>query len=145
MPAVVVRRSQNKGPLTWWLFPLAGVPVEGNAMPDELSVPDRGPDGETRTAPTRVSRAWIGIIAGALVLVLLLIFILQNTRDVKVSYFTLTGSMPLGVALLLAAISGLLLAGGVASMRIWQLRRRLRKSQTPGPDPVAVGADLSNA
>ena len=78
-------------------------------------------------------------------LVLLLIFILQNTRDVKVSYFTLTGSMPLGVALLLAAISGLLLAGGVASMRIWQLRRRLRKSHGPDPDPVAVEADLSNA
>jgi uncharacterized integral membrane protein len=127
---------------------MAGVPVEGSAMPDELSVPDRGAsdaDGGTRPTPTRVSRAWIGIIAGALVLVLLLIFILQNTRDVKVSYFTLTGSMPLGVALLLAAISGLLLAGGVASMRIWQLRRRLRKSHAPGPDPVAVGPDLSNA
>ena len=115
-------------------------------MPDEPSVPDRGTpdaDGENRNSPTRVSRAWIGIIAGAFVLVLLLIFILQNTRDVKVSYFTLTGTMPLGVALLLAAISGMLLAGGVASMRIWQLRRRMRKPHSP--EPVAVGADLSNA
>jgi uncharacterized integral membrane protein len=125
---------------------LADVRVEGNVMPDEPSVADSGipaADGEKRTTPTRVSRAWIGIIAGALVLVLLLIFILQNTRDVKVSYFTLTGTMPLGVALLLAAISGLLLAGGVASMRIWQLRRRLRKPHRP--EPAAVGADLSNA
>jgi uncharacterized integral membrane protein len=125
--------------------PIADVPVEGSAMPDERSAPERGTpaEEENRNMPTRVSRAWIGIIAGALVLVLLLIFILQNTRDVKVSYFTLTGTMPLGVALLLAAISGLLLAGGVASMRIWQLRRRIRKPH--GPEPAAVGADLSNA
>jgi uncharacterized integral membrane protein len=66
-------------------------------------------------------------MAGAVVLVLLLVFILQNTRSVKVSYFTLAGSMPLGVALLLATIAGLLLAGGIASLRIWQLRHRLTK------------------
>jgi uncharacterized integral membrane protein len=64
-------------------------------------------------------------MASALVLVLLLVFILQNTRSVKISYFSLTGSMPLGIALLLATIAGLLLAGGIASLRIWQLRRRL--------------------
>jgi uncharacterized integral membrane protein len=93
-------------------------------MPVDLSSP-HDPVAKSANPPTRVSRAWIGIIAGALVLVLLLVFILQNTRSVKVSYFTLTGTMPLGVALLLAAISGLLLAGGVASMRIWQLRRRI--------------------
>ena len=65
------------------------------------------------------------------VLVLLLVFILQNTRSVKVSYFTLAGSMHLGIALLLATIAGLLLAGGVASLRIWQLRRRLTKETKP--------------
>jgi uncharacterized integral membrane protein len=43
---------------------------------------------------------------------------------VKISYFTATGTMPLGVALLLAAIAGVLLAGVVASLRIWQLRHR---------------------
>jgi uncharacterized integral membrane protein len=63
------------------------------------------------------------------VLVLLLIFILQNTESVKVSYFTAHGTMPLGVALLLAAIGGILLAGLVASLRIWQLRHRLSSSQ----------------
>jgi uncharacterized integral membrane protein len=80
-----------------------------------------------QTGRTRISTAWVGIIAGALVLVLLLIFILQNTRTVKVSYFTATGSMPLGIALLLAAIAGLLLAGGIAGLRIWQLRHRLTR------------------
>jgi uncharacterized integral membrane protein len=100
-------------------------------MSVDLSSPSDS-DAKSANPPTRVSRTWIGIIAGALVFVLLLVFILQNTRSVKVSYFTLTGTMPLGVALLLAAISGLLLAGGVASMRIWQLRRRVsRRANSP--------------
>jgi uncharacterized integral membrane protein len=105
-------------------------------MPDKQSVRDRATpdvDGKNPTTPTRVSRAWIGIIAGALVLVLLLIFILQNTRSVTVTFFTVTGTMPLGVALLLGAISGLLLAGAVASLRIWQLRHRISK----GPGGVS--------
>jgi uncharacterized integral membrane protein len=58
--------------------------------------------------------------------VLLLIFILQNTKSVKVSFFTASGSMPLGVALLLAAVGGVLIAGVAASLRIWQLRHRLK-------------------
>jgi uncharacterized integral membrane protein len=62
-----------------------------------------------RTRRTRISAAWVGIIVGALVLVLLLVFILHNTRTVKISYFTATGTMPLGVALLLAAIAGVCL------------------------------------
>jgi uncharacterized integral membrane protein len=69
------------------------------------------------------------VIAGALVLILLMVFILQNTRTVRVSYFTATGSMPLGIALLLAAIAGLLLAGGIAALRIWQLRYRLTRQE----------------
>jgi uncharacterized integral membrane protein len=37
--------------------------------------------------------------------------------------------MPLGVALLLAAAGGVLLAVIVGSLRIWQLRHRLRQSR----------------
>ncbi len=67
----------------------------------------------------------MAVIIATLVLVLLLVFILQNTKSVKVSFFTANGTMPLGVALLLAAIGGVLLAGLAASLRIWQLRHRL--------------------
>jgi uncharacterized integral membrane protein len=80
------------------------------------------------TARTRISATWVAVIVAALVLVLLLIFILQNTESVKVSFFSAAGTMPLGVALLLAAIGGILLAAVVASLRIWQLRHRLRNS-----------------
>lgn len=69
-------------------------------------------------ACTRISTAWFGVVAGALGLVQLLVFILHNTRTVKASYFTATWTMPLGAALLLGAIAGRLLAGGVATLRI---------------------------
>jgi uncharacterized integral membrane protein len=67
----------------------------------------------------------VAVIVATLVLVLLLVFILQNTKSVEVSYFTASGTMPLGVALLFAAVGGVLFAGLVASLRIWQLRHRL--------------------
>jgi uncharacterized integral membrane protein len=75
---------------------------------------------------TRTARAHNALIAGAVVLILLLVFILENTKNVKISYFGAGFSMPLGVALLLAAIGGALLVGIVGTARIVQLRRRVR-------------------
>ncbi len=69
----------------------------------------------------------MGIIIFTLVLVVLLIFILQNTRSVEVSYFTAHGHLPLAVAMLLSAVGGVLLAGTAGSLRIWQLRRNTRR------------------
>jgi uncharacterized integral membrane protein len=48
---------------------------------------------------------------------------------VKVSFFIVNVNMPLGVALLLAAVGDVLLAGIVVSLRIWQLRHRLHQSK----------------
>jgi len=54
--------------------------------------PSRRPTGRTR-----ISATWVAVVVATLVFVLLLIFILQNTEPVKVSYFTAHGTMPLGV------------------------------------------------
>ncbi|PXY25290.1 hypothetical protein BAY59_25150 [Prauserella coralliicola] len=75
---------------------------------------------------TRTSATWIGVIVFTAVLVLLLIFILQNTQSVQISYFGATGHVSLAVAMLLAAVAGVLLTAIAGSLRIWQLRRRLR-------------------
>ena len=56
---------------------------------------------------------------------LLLVFILENTQRVDVTYFGASGHLPLGVALLLAAVAGALLVGVVGAGRILQLRRRI--------------------
>ena len=63
-------------------------------------------------------------------LALLLIFILENTKDVRVSYFGASGHLPLGVALLFAAVGGALLLGIVGTVRMVQLRRRVRRRGT---------------
>lgn len=106
-----------------------GIPIESSAS---------GARSPRQTGRTRLSAAWVGVIAAAVVLALLLVFILQNTRSVKISYFTANGTMPLGVALLLAAIGGVLLAGVVAALRIWQLRHRLTRQGRSAPPPGRV-------
>jgi len=69
-------------------------------------------------------------VAGlGLVLLLLIIFILQNTQSVQVSFLVWDGHAPLAVSLLVAALAGLFLALIAGSLRILQLRRRVRRTK----------------
>jgi uncharacterized integral membrane protein len=76
---------------------------------------------------TRIGGLWVASVLFALVLVLLLIFILQNGQRASISFFGAHGHVPLGVALLLAAVSGILLVVIPASARIVQLRLTARR------------------
>ena len=87
------------------------------------------PDGSGEIPRTRTARAHNALIAGAIVLILLLVFIIENTQSVKITYFGAGFDLPLGVALLLAAIGGALIVGIVGTARIVQLRRRIRGSR----------------
>jgi uncharacterized integral membrane protein len=78
---------------------------------------------------TRVGGTWVGLVLGAIVLILLLIFVLQNLNDVRVSFIGTDGSLPLGVALLLAAVAGALVVAVPGSARIVQLRRAHRNAR----------------
>jgi uncharacterized integral membrane protein len=102
----------------------------GAVPPDEPlgAQPDISRAQRSEAIPkTRTARAHNALIAGAIVLILLLVFILENTESVKISYFGAGFHMPLGVALLLAAIGGALLVGIVGGARIMQLRRSVRR------------------
>ena len=55
-------------------------------------------------------------------LVLLIVLILQNQTVVEVQYFGLTGSVPLGTALLIAAVGGAAVVAIVGVIRLTQLR-----------------------
>ena len=57
----------------------------------------------------RISPGWVVLAIFAVVLLLLLVFILENGQSVDISYFGAHGHIPLGVALLLAALAGILL------------------------------------
>ena len=100
------------------------------------TVPEQPPPAEpppSHAAPplkikrTRTSGLWVAVGFFAIILLLLLIFILQNGAEVNVSYLGAHGHLPLGVALLLAAVCGVLLVVLAGAARISQLRAVARR------------------
>lgn len=81
---------------------------------------------QKRYERTRVSGVWIGLIVAAVVMVFLLIFILQNQESADIDFLGFHFSLPLGVALLMAALSGVVIVAIPGVARIVQLRRKLR-------------------
>ncbi|WP_337972747.1 hypothetical protein [Cellulomonas sp. NTE-D12] len=69
--------------------------------------------------------AWVGLVVGALVLVALIVFMLQNTAPVEVVFLGMRGTAPLALTLLIAGIGVGIVALVVGSIRIGQLRHRL--------------------
>jgi len=76
---------------------------------------------------TRISGLWVALGFFAVILLLLLIFILQNGTKVDISYMGAHGHLPLGVALLLSAVCGVLLVVLAGAARISQLRAVARR------------------
>jgi uncharacterized integral membrane protein len=97
----------------------AGPVPEGPTVPtpSDWDVPRR------LVVRSRTGILWTGLILSALVLLFLLIFILQNNTPMQINFLGLSGTLPVGVALLLAAIAGLLLVAIPGGLRILQLRR----------------------
>jgi lipopolysaccharide assembly protein A len=88
--------------------------------------------GRTRT---RIKGMHAGLIVGAAVLVVVLIFIIQNAHAVDVSFLGAHLRLSLAVALLLAAIAGALLMAAAGTARITQLRRIMRRDRRrPQPE-----------
>jgi uncharacterized integral membrane protein len=100
---------------------------------------------------TRMGGLWLASGSFAVVLLLLLIFILENSKSVDVAYFGAHGHVPLGVALLLAAVLGILMVVIPGTARIVQLRltaRRHRRADAGRPaaaqqQPPAEGETLA--
>jgi uncharacterized integral membrane protein len=97
-------------------------------------------NGDSAASPrSRLGGLWVTAVAFALVLLLLLIFILENGQRADVSFFGAHGHLPMGVALLLAAIFGVLLVAVPGTARIVQLRLLgRRRPRRPLTAPVAV-------
>ncbi|GAA1475783.1 DUF1049 domain-containing protein [Nocardioides aestuarii] len=78
---------------------------------------------------SRTSGLWTGLVLISVLLILLIIFIAQNTDPVDIAFLGWEGEAPLAVALLAATVAGLLLAVTAGSLRILQLRRRVKRDQ----------------
>src|ERR1700722_4439087 len=68
---------------------------------------------------TRTSKAWIRLLPLLVVLIVILVFVFQNPKDVKVSFFTSSGTLPLSVALIGAVNLGALMTLALGSVRIF--------------------------
>ena len=89
-------------------------------------------DGEATLAehtiePTRTSMVWTMVGIGVVLLVAILVFILQNSQRVRMRFLMVNGTLPLGVALLFAALLALLvLVAGAARVLLRVVARRHR-------------------
>jgi lipopolysaccharide assembly protein A len=108
------------------------------AAPEPAAPPQLPP--QHRIKRTRTSGIWVAVGFFAVVLLLLLIFILQNGTQVSVSYLGMHGHFPLGVALLLAAVCGVLLVVLAGAARISQLRATARRHRRVDAKRAAAAA-----
>ncbi|WP_453983874.1 LapA family protein [Brevibacterium casei] len=106
--------------------PGAGGTGGGGSVEHREDAPVRGGGAPGRNGGMSAGM-WFSLILGAVIVVLLLIFILQNNVPAQFQYFGWQFQLPLGVAMLFAAIGGILVAGIIGSVRIFVLGRKLKK------------------
>lgn len=95
--------------------------------PESAPIADR-PDVAPSSVPrTRTGAVWVAVCAATLIAVALIVFLVQNTRTVEISFLGMTTSTSLALALLIAAVGAALLTLILGTARITQLRRNLRK------------------
>ncbi|BBY99419.1 LapA family protein [Mycolicibacterium fallax] len=103
--------------------------------------PPKARDGASSTPPaapraagtlessrfTRAAALWTALILGFLILIVLLIFIAQNTAQTPFQFLGWHWQLPLGVATLFAAVAGGLITVAVGAVRIVQVRRSAKR------------------
>ena len=78
---------------------------------------------------TRTSAAWVATGVALVLLILLIVFILQNSTKVEVKFLGMSGAIPLGMALLIAAVGGGVVVAIAGVARITQLRMSARRTR----------------
>lgn len=78
---------------------------------------------------TRTSAAWVAISVAVLFGIALIDFIAQNTRDVRIEFFSASGRIPIAVALLAAALCGAIVVLAIGIGRVAQLRLHMRRQR----------------
>lgn len=82
---------------------------------------------------TRASAAWASVVVALLLLIIIIVFVLQNPTPVVIHFLGWSGTLDVGMAMLIAAVTGGLLVATVGVARLTQLRIRARRSRAPAP------------
>jgi uncharacterized integral membrane protein len=85
---------------------------------------------------TRTAAAWTALIVGLLILVILVIFIAQNTGATTIHFLGWQWDTPVAVAILVSAICGAGVAVLTGAARILQLRLAARKNLRAASGPA---------
>ena len=106
----------------------APTPVQAGS-PTPSSAPTTAPPSRRGRRSSRIGTARTAMIAGALVLIVVLVFIIENAHAVTITFFGAHLRISLAVALLLAAIAGALIMAAAGTARITQLRMTMRRNR----------------
>jgi len=130
--------------------PQSGTAQDGTAQASPAQAAPAAPPRQHVVRRTRTGGVWVALVLSAVILLLLLIFILENGHRADIVFFGAHVSLPLGVALLLAAVAGALVViipgtGRIIQLRITAHRHRQKDTaaapsdaQPPtSPDPEA--------
>jgi uncharacterized integral membrane protein len=109
---------------------VAGPPptADGRDSATEPPGAGAGPSPSRPTVPTtRTGAVWWALGFSMLLLVLVLVFVLQNLTSASTSFFSVKWTIPLGLDLLLASLLGGVIAFLLGTARMLQLRRVARR------------------
>lgn len=113
--------------------PESGRPPGSEHALSASAEPDRGPSADVARGKgikgTRTGTIWTGLVIGIVVLLLLLVFILQNLDQATLELFAWDFTLPLGVALLFAALAGAAIIALAGAVRILQIRRAAHRQR----------------
>ncbi|UXA08558.1 DUF1049 domain-containing protein [Mycobacterium sp. SMC-2] len=92
-----------------------------------MSTESRVPSEPSSRSFTRLAAAWWALVVGLVILIVLLIFVAQNTESLTVHFLAFHWNLPVGVGYLLSAAAGATTTVLVGAARIIQLRRTAKK------------------
>lgn len=104
-------------------------PAPAPAHRDEVehAEPKHVPADAGKAMGSFAASTWVALIVGFLLLILLIIFIMQNMQQVELNFLSWTVHFPAGIAFLIFAIAGALIMALVGGWRMFELRRQMKK------------------
>ncbi len=102
-------------------------PATEETAPVQRTSVEPTPAQPTKVKGSIAASTWIALIIGFLLLILLIVFILQNQQSVELNIFAWSGAFPAGIAFLLFAIGGALFMALIGGWRMLELRRQIKR------------------
>ena len=95
----------------------------------EPAVSEQTEQSQQAPRATNAGRLWITLGVAIVLLVLLIIFVAENSRSVTISFLGARGHISLALALLIAAVVGAAVTLLAGTARILQLRLEVRRNR----------------